>query len=214
MVAAQQRHDGGAASLFTLELRRSTRSAEDDGHPAGGPWMAQLSRARSAARPGPGTSPRAARGSATCREPIAGSRMARGRCVTARCTGSGLPRRSVSSAAARTQVRGGSPSPTCRGHPRRAPVRARLAVNRAVPPRDSRSARDPERGRSRTVQRAKSTLTRAARRTLTRLRPTSPARGRGRTRRTGRRLRLPRVSPAGCAAVLGGGRSTTLRRLG
>ena len=30
MVPAQQRHDDSAASLFTLELRRSTRSAEDD----------------------------------------------------------------------------------------------------------------------------------------------------------------------------------------
>ena len=41
--------------------------------------------------------------------------------------------------------------------------------------------------------------------------------GRGQVRQAGRvglRLLLPRVSPAGCAAVLGGGRSTTLRRLG
>jgi hypothetical protein len=36
MVAAKQRHDDGAASLFTLELRRSTRSAEEDGSPSRG----------------------------------------------------------------------------------------------------------------------------------------------------------------------------------
>ena len=33
MVAAKHRHDSGAASLFTLELRRSTRSAEKDPDP-------------------------------------------------------------------------------------------------------------------------------------------------------------------------------------
>jgi hypothetical protein len=44
MVGAKQRHDEGAASLFTLSLRRSTRSAEEVRHPSSALWKSVLTR--------------------------------------------------------------------------------------------------------------------------------------------------------------------------
>ena len=53
-MAARQRHDDGAASLFTLELRRSTRSDEDDGPPYGGSGRFQPLRAAASPAAGAG----------------------------------------------------------------------------------------------------------------------------------------------------------------